>query len=66
MAQVGESLEVVARTYHTVEGVPHAEGEQYAVTDRVLAETLVGIGFASPAGWSPDPIIDPPPPPPAD
>jgi hypothetical protein len=55
MALVGESLEVVGRVYHTENGNVHLEGEQYAVTDRVLAETLVGIGFASPVGWSPDP-----------
>jgi hypothetical protein len=48
----GESLDVVARTYHTENGVAHAEGEAYAVTDRVLAETLRGIGFVSIDGWS--------------
>jgi hypothetical protein len=55
MPLVGESLDVVSRIYHTVDGVPHAEGEAYAVTDRVLAETLYGIGFVTPVGWSPDP-----------
>jgi hypothetical protein len=59
MAQVGESLEMLARVYHTENGNVHAEGEQYAVTDRVLAETLYGTGFASPVGWSPD--LPPPP-----
>lgn len=55
MPLVGESLEVLGRVYHTVDGVPHAEAEQYAVTDRALAETLIAIGFASPVGWTPDP-----------
>ena len=48
----GESLDVVARTYHTENGVEHLEGETYAVTDRVLAETLRGIGFVSIDGWT--------------
>jgi hypothetical protein len=48
----GDSLDVVARTYHTENGVEHAEGETYAVTDRVLAETLRGIGFVSIDGWT--------------
>jgi hypothetical protein len=48
----GESLDVTARTYHTENGVAHAEGETYAVTDRVLAETLRGIGFVSIEGWT--------------
>jgi len=48
----GESLDVVARTYHTENGVEHVEGETYAVTDRVLAETLRGIGFVSIDGWT--------------
>lgn len=56
----GDSLDVVARTFHTENGVAHAEGETYAVTDRVLAETLRGIGFVSIDGWT-----DEPPPPPA-
>jgi hypothetical protein len=51
----GESLDVVARIYHTENGVAHAEGEQYAVTDRGLAETLYGIGFVTPVGWTPEP-----------
>lgn len=50
----GDSLDVVARTYHTENGVAHAEGETYAVTDRVLAETLRGIGFVSIEGWTED------------
>jgi hypothetical protein len=48
----GESLDVVARTYHTENGVEHLEGETYAVTDRALAETLRGIGFVSIDGWT--------------
>jgi hypothetical protein len=48
----GDSLDVVARTYHTENGVEHLEGETYAVTDRVLAETLRGIGFVSIDGWT--------------
>jgi hypothetical protein len=48
----GDSLDVVARTYHTENGVEHAEGETYAVTDRALAETLRGIGFVSIDGWT--------------
>jgi hypothetical protein len=55
MAQVGESLDMLARVYHTENGNVHLEGEQYAVTDRALAETLYGIGFASAVGWTPDP-----------
>ena len=43
---------MVARTFHTDNGVAHAEGEAYAVTDRALAETLRGIGFVSIAGWT--------------
>lgn len=54
----GESIDVTARIYHTENGVAHAEGETYAVTDRVLAETLRGIGFVSIEGWTP---VDPPP-----
>jgi hypothetical protein len=48
----GESVDVVARTYHTENGVEHVEGETYAVTDRGLAETLRGIGFVSIDGWT--------------
>jgi hypothetical protein len=48
----GESIDVVARTYHTERGVEHLEGETYAVTDRALAETLRGIGFVSIDGWT--------------
>jgi hypothetical protein len=48
----GDSLDVVARTYHTENGVEHLEGETYAVTDRALAETLRGIGFVSIDGWT--------------
>jgi len=55
MPIVGESLDVRSRIYHTVDGVPHPEDEEYAVTDRALAETLYGIGFVTPIGWSPDP-----------
>jgi hypothetical protein len=51
----GESLDVVARTYHTENGVEHIEGETYAVTDRALAETLRGIGFVSIDGWTDTP-----------
>lgn len=50
--EAGESIDVVARTYHTENGVEHLEGETYAVTDRVLAETLYGIGFVSIDGWT--------------
>ena len=57
-ALIGESLEVIARIYHTENGNAHAEGEQYAVTDRALAETLYGCGFVTPVGWTP---TDPPP-----
>ena len=55
----GESVDVVARTYHTVDGVPHAEDDTYAVTTRALAETLRGIGFVSIAGWTEGPIVPP-------
>jgi hypothetical protein len=48
----GDSVDVTARTYHTENGVAHAEGETYAVTDRVLAETLCGIGFVTIEGWT--------------
>jgi hypothetical protein len=54
----GETLDVTSRTYHTVDGVPHAEGETYSVADRWMAETLVGCGFVSIVGWTPPP--DPP------
>ncbi len=57
----GESIDVIARTYHTEHGVVHAEGETYAVTDRALAETLYGIGFVTIAGWTPEPPVEPPP-----
>jgi hypothetical protein len=60
MALVGESLDMLARVYHTENGNVHLEGETYAVTDRVLGETLWGTGFATPVGWSPDPPPDPP------
>ena len=50
-----ESVDVVARTYHTENGVAHAEGEAYTVTDRALAQTLRGIGFVSIAGWTDTP-----------
>jgi hypothetical protein len=55
---MGETLDVTARTYHTVDGVPHAEGETYTVADRWMAETLYGCGFVSIEGWTPPP--DPP------
>jgi len=63
-AQVGESLDVRARVYHTENGNVHAEEDTYAVTDRALAETMVAIGFVAPVGWTPDepPPIEPPPP----
>ncbi len=51
----GESLDMIARVYHTENGNVHAEGETYAVTDRALGETLYGTGFASPVGWTPEP-----------
>jgi hypothetical protein len=57
----GESLDVVARVYHTEHGVEHAEGDTYAVSDRRLAETLRGIGFVSIDGWTDE---GPPPEPP--
>jgi hypothetical protein len=56
-----DSVEVVSRTYHTENGVAHAEGEAYSVTSRVLAETLRGIGFVSIAGWTDTPPAWPPP-----
>ena len=59
----GESIDVTARTYHTENGVAHAEGDTYAVTDPALAETLRGIGFVSIEGWTPPPEPPPPPPP---
>jgi hypothetical protein len=57
----GETLDVTARTYHTVDGVPHAEGETYTVAERWLAETLYGIGFVGIDGWTPppEPLPDP-------
>jgi hypothetical protein len=58
-AAAGDSVDVVSRTYHTVDGVPHAEGETYAVTTRALAETLRGIGFVSIVGWTEGPIAPP-------
>lgn len=50
----GESLDVVASIYHTENGVEHAEGDTYAVTDRALAETLRAIGFVAIEGWTED------------
>jgi pyrimidine deaminase RibD-like protein len=50
----GDSVDVVARTYHTENGVEHAEGDAYAVTDRALAETLRAIGFVAIEGWTED------------
>lgn len=55
-----DSLDVVARTYHTENGIEHVEGETYAVTDRALAETLRGIGFVSIDGWTDAPAGTPP------
>jgi hypothetical protein len=55
----GDSVDVTARTFHTENGVAHAEGETYAVTDRVLAETLRGIGFVSIDGWTDEPVPPP-------
>jgi hypothetical protein len=55
----GDSLDVVARTYHTENGVEHAEGDAYAVTNRVLAETLRAIGFVSIDGWTEAPLPEP-------
>jgi hypothetical protein len=56
----GESFDVEARTYHTENGVPHAEGETYPVTDRALLETLRGIGFVSLVGMAaPPPPVTP-------
>jgi hypothetical protein len=54
----GESLDMLARVYHTENGNVHAEGDEYAVTDPVIAETLYGCGFASPVGWTPEPPLD--------
>jgi hypothetical protein len=51
-AEAPASLDVVARTYHTENGVEHLEGETYTVADRALAETLRGIGFVSIDGWT--------------
>jgi len=51
----GDSLDVTSRIWHTENGVAHPEGETYAVTDPVLAETLRAIGFVSLVGWTPDP-----------
>jgi hypothetical protein len=48
----GDSIDVVARTYHTENDVEHAEGDAYPVTDRALAETLRAIGFVSIEGWT--------------
>lgn len=47
------SVDVTSRVYHTVEGVVHLEGETYAVTDAMTAETLYGIGFVTIEGWTP-------------
>lgn len=51
----GASVDVVARTYHTENGVEHFEGDTYAVADRALAETLYGIGFVGIDGWTDTP-----------
>jgi len=55
----GDSVDVTARTFHTENSVAHAEGETYAVTERVLAETLRGIGFVSIDGWTDLPLEPP-------
>jgi len=55
----GSSVDVTARIYHTVDGVPHNEGETYAVTDRALADTLRAIGFVTIVGWTEAPIVTP-------
>ena len=47
-----DSIDVIARVYHTENGNVHAEGDTYAVTDRALAETLRAIGFVSIDGWT--------------
>ena len=54
-AKSGDSVDVVARVYHTENGNVHDEGDAYTVTDRVLAETLFAIGFVSIDGWTPPP-----------
>jgi hypothetical protein len=37
---------VCGLVYHTTDNVdPHAEGEEYAVADPAIFETLIGIGF---------------------
>jgi hypothetical protein len=54
----GDPIDVTARTYHTENGIAHAEGEVYSVTDYALAETLRGIGFVTIEGWTE--IIPPP------
>jgi hypothetical protein len=39
-------VEVRALTYHTIDHVAvYAEGDEYAVTDLALLETLLAIGF---------------------
>lgn len=48
----GDSVDVVARIYHTENGVEHAENDAYPVTDRALAETLRAIGFVAIEGWT--------------
>lgn len=55
----GASVDVTARIYHTVDGVPHNEGETYAVTDRATADTLRAIGFVSIDGWTDEGIAAP-------
>jgi hypothetical protein len=55
----GDSLDVVARVYHTENGAEHAEGDTYAVTNRVLADTLRAIGFVSIDGWTDDALPAP-------
>ena len=55
----GDSIDVVARIYHTENGNIHIEGETYTVTDRALAETLRGIGFVTIEGWTDEPAPPP-------
>jgi hypothetical protein len=49
---MSDSVDVVARIYHTENDTPHSEGDTYAVSDRALAETLRAIGFVSIEGWT--------------
>jgi len=51
----GESVDVTSRIWHTVFGAPYPEGTTYAVTNRIMAETLYAIGFVTIDGWTPPP-----------